>query len=515
MDETVHHLCATEQRSITRLRRGMEEQLSLPCGRSENIRLRLLDTFDWRLYRAGYLLEARSNSDRIKLLLRCRNGKACLYSDGPARTRLKAGDLPGKKLQSLLAPLLKERALIAMADLPGKTAFCEITDREGKITARLETVGVYFPGGGRRRRALAAYIAVQPLRGYEKDGERIVARLSRALQLGRTEPADTIFPRLDIRPAAYSSKVNVRLDREMSATEAVTRVLTANLDIMEQNLPGIFEEIDIEFLHDFRIASRRSRTLVDQVRGVFPAEPLDEFKAEFSRLSRLTSRPRDLDVFLSDIRSYTAEIRQTPGADLEPMKTQLMRHREKEYRHLLAELDSERFRRFLIDWRAFIIPDRKGAVSCPGDNIPVVKVAGKSIRRNYRKMLRQGEKASLDYNYESIHRLRKTGKRLRYLIDAFSSLYPDRDIARELRSLKKLQNNLGSIVDMHVQRDLLGTWKARMERNPGSSPGMLSAMETLMALTDKNEARAASAYRKQFQRFSSRANQRRFRDLFG
>ncbi|NIQ15515.1 MAG: CHAD domain-containing protein, partial [Candidatus Dadabacteria bacterium] len=94
-----------------------------------------------------------------------------------------------------------------------------------------------------------------------------------------------VFDSLDKTPGEYSSKLEINLDRDMPSHTALSSALIYNLDIMEKNEIGIMEDIDIEFLHDFRIAGRRSRSVLGQVRDVFPRSPLGRYKNFLSWLS--------------------------------------------------------------------------------------------------------------------------------------------------------------------------------------------------------------------------------------
>ena len=47
----------------------------------------------------------------------------------------------------------------------------------------------------------------------------------------------------------------------------------ALLGILVANEPGLRANLDTEFLHDFRVAVRRTRSLLGQIRHVFPPTP--------------------------------------------------------------------------------------------------------------------------------------------------------------------------------------------------------------------------------------------------
>ena len=85
------------------------------------------------------------------------------------------------------------------------------------------------------------------LRKFEAD------LISRTLaQLGR-QPVDP-------------SKLSVDLSPDMRADAALKRVLLHLLGTIEVNEKGTKTDIDSEFLHDFRVAVRRTRSALTQVK---------------------------------------------------------------------------------------------------------------------------------------------------------------------------------------------------------------------------------------------------------
>jgi CHAD domain-containing protein len=62
---------------------------------------------------------------------------------------------------------------------------------------------------------------------------------------------------------------------------------------------------------------------------------------------------------------------------------------------------------------------------------------------------------------ELIHQLRINCKKLRYLMEFFTPLFPPTKIKSLIRSLKLLQDNLGNFNDYSVQQQYLGKMQAQ------------------------------------------------------
>ena len=92
------------------------------------------------------------------------------------------------------------------------------------------------------------------------------------------------------------------LHSNLHAPEAVCRVLRIQFEIMKNNLSETLWGKDIELLHDFRVACRRSRSILSQLKSAFPEAVIKPFLEDFAWLSRLTRAVRDLDVFVLKLR---------------------------------------------------------------------------------------------------------------------------------------------------------------------------------------------------------------------
>ena len=114
-------------------------------------------------------------------------------------------------------------------------------------------------------------------------------------RLGASIRGDLSPPRVDLAPT-------VRADI------GARQIHLALVGILVANEPGLRANLDTEFLHDFRVAVRRTRSLLGQIRHVFPPDAVDHFSTEFSWLGRLTGPLRDMDVLVLGLRQRGAEV---------------------------------------------------------------------------------------------------------------------------------------------------------------------------------------------------------------
>lgn len=302
--------------------------------------------------------------------------------------------------------------------------------------------------------------------------------------------------------------MNVQLDRGMTIRRALPAILLSQLDMMESKIPGIRDDIDTEFLHDFRIANRRSRSLISGLKGALPAPVRGLGREFFSWLSKQTSTLRDIDVFLLAFRQYRQMLPAEMYEQLMPLQSFLEQRRKTERAALLDVLDSDRFRDYLRDWREALqeeTRDETGAAPAVAD------AATEAIWKAWKRMRKHGRQAAGARSDAALHELRISGKKLRYPLEAFRSLYPARDVERAIRQLRKLQNVLGDIVDCQVQQEYLSHWQKNF---PGRRHrDVKAAMDYLGRIYAKREKATKKMFQRHFDAFVSAGNRELFRSL--
>jgi CHAD domain-containing protein len=389
-----------------------------------------LDTFDWRLYRAGLTLQYQNDELILgELVQRTTNWR-------PPRTG--AVTLPAGPVADRIAPLIEPRALLVAATSRSTHLTLALLNADAKTVARVE---FDVPDGQPAR------LTVAGIRGYP-------AQVTRAADLLATtpdiEPAtltalEAAAPR---RPGEYTGKVSARISARQPAPAAIAVVLLDLLDTLEANVDGTLRDLDTEFLHDLRVSVRRTRSALKLLDGVLPGD-LTEMKAEFKWLGDVTTPVRDLDVHLLELGP--------DAGDLEPFRAHLARVRAREKRALTRQLRSERFATLVKDWRQTLtaIRDAKQPAKVPA----VSEVATATIAAARGKLLKKGAAITEESPAEDLHDLRKRGKELRYALEFFASVYP---AGTSLAELKRLQEVLGEFQDTEVQIDEIRAQAAAM-----------------------------------------------------
>jgi CHAD domain-containing protein len=501
---------------LAELERRLIEALALKLEGHGERRRSWRDSFDWRLWSADSELFQEKGNDQPALQWRSlANGESYGHLVGNDVPR-HVWDLPAGPFRDRLAPILEMRALLPLITVRSRYRALVQRNADGKLTLQIDIEeNRVAPARGGRYRPLDVRLTVTPVKGYEDPPQALTRLLDSELGL---MPADALLAKalaaIGREPGDYTSKLAVRLDREMRSDEAAKRILTELLENMVCNEQGIIDDVDSEFLHDFRVAVRRTRTALAQIKGVFPKSVFDRFRPQFAWLGQITTPTRDFDVYLLQFDDYRGALPPEVRGDLEPLHEFLQRHRAQEQAALVKGLQSMRYRRLVDAWRQFLASPGPHHSPLPNATRQIGNVAGHRIWKMYKRVIREGEEITTNSPDEALHELRKSCKKLRYLMEFFQSLFPTDQIKRSIKALKMLQDNLGEFQDLSVQTQTLRHFAGQMVSEGKVPSETLIAMGILVEQLAERQHRARERFVDRFEQFASTENREHFRGMF-
>ena len=480
-----------------------------------------LDTFDWRLYKAGLTLQFEQARRGGRLVLSRADGTPQAeqpVTRWPRRPGL-AEDLPPGPVRDRILVLTSPRALLPIVRAVSTVSVTRLLNADGKTVARLvaDHVTVTAPTGntaGGTTAELPPRLAVAYVRGYPGQAHKAADLLAGVP--GVAHASQSVFAAaltaLGRHPADYTSGVEAEITATMPAPVAVAKLLLRLLDTMELNVPGVLRDIDTEFLHDFRVAVRRTRSAIKLLGEVLPADLAEHYKTEFKWLGDVTTPVRDLDVHLLGFDAMAGQLVAASPADLEPLRAFLVRRRAREFRRLAAALRGPRFRAITQDWRKALLEVRdvdgpRGAVP-PRSPWPCPRPGARSGGSS-----RRAARSPTDSPPESLHDLRKRAKELRYLLEFFAPLHDPVAYRKVVSDLKQLQDCLGEFQDSEVQRAEIHTLADAMLAERAAPAATLLAMGEIAAKLTLSQAEARAEFAARFGRFAGPAGRERVRVL--
>ena len=165
-------------------------------------------------------------------------------------------------------------------------------------------------------------------------------------------------------------------------------------------------------------------------------------------------------------------------------------------------------------WHAVLESDLPVHSRLPNAIRPAIEVADERIMRIYERVLKQGQAIGPDSPVERLHDLRKSCKKLRYLMAFFESLYPKKKITALLIVLKSLQENLGDFQDYVVQAANMKHFSQQMMEEGDVPADTLVAMGILVEKLEEGQHQVREEFTKRFTKFALPENQKHFHDLF-
>jgi CHAD domain-containing protein len=406
---------------------------------------RWVDTFDRRLRRAGVTLQLSwgpiSEGDRAEITgvdvgspwsVPCFLPRARRNENGWRLEQL----LGRGPAASVLDPLLGGRALLPIARLRVRRHTVSLRDRRGQALGEARWEERLGSGQVLPR----TWLRVTLVGKQRRQAEELRNRLAQA---GGLQPSSGGWLAWLDQPGGPRA---MPIEPGEPSAEAVRRILRYLLEVVSANTPGVLADLDVEFLHDLRVAVRRARSAVKLVGDCLPGAGVARLAVDLRWMGDLTTPTRDMDVLLQAVSA-------SGDAAAEPLLRHLAERRAQGWSRLAAQMQSPRWKTALRRWAAVT----QGGTRPSRGGPTVEDLARDRAGRAYRRAYRIAARLAPDSPPEHFHRLRKRCKELRYLLEFFAPALDDGEYRELLTVLRSLQDCLGEFQDTQVQESELLT----------------------------------------------------------
>jgi CHAD domain-containing protein len=419
-------------------------------------------------------------------------------------------DLPEGPFRDALRPVIDVRAVMPLVTIVSSMIRQNVVNEDEKTVSHINTEKIHVSRNAYDKKTMML-IEVAPVRGYTVEFNDIIEKLE---ETGLEREEGNIFSialaAVGAKAGVYSSKPVFTLEPDMSSQEALRIIFRALLRIMNENEDGVAKDIDTEFLHDFRVAVRRTRSALTLTKGVFPAKTIDGFKTDFRALGWKSNELRDLDIYLQRRERYTEMLPPALRPGLGLLFNMITRERKEALRVFTEELNSDSYRRLISSWEEFLhAPEENG-----DDAEPVIVLAKSRIRKRYKKAVKLGKGIDESSSDRDLHTLRIECKKLRYYLEFFESLFPATEIKEVIAHLKRLQDNLGDYNDMHVQQERLKGYIPGMDPAADEGRDGIAAAGGLISELYLKQREIRSEFHERFGEFSGSEMKSLFDNLF-
>jgi triphosphatase len=419
-----------------------------------------LDTEDWRMARAGFVLHTRRHGRHDEITLKDTKSAP---ADG-LRQRLEVTeDLPEAGVAALGTDGPVGRRVHAVAGRRPVRQVLQVRTRRRPFVLRVGGVDaaelalddtMIVVGAGQRPMQLRR-VEVEVLPEWQDALEPIVRQLQAAcglqpatlsqfeaglLALGAVIPGPP-----DLGPTDVGADVRMG--------ELAYAVIRRQLAVLRAKEPGTRLGEDPEELHDMRVATRRLRAALDLFDEVLPVRAA-AFRTELGWMAAALGSVRDLDVQLEALDAMSeavvswGDVFGSDGHDpLSDLSSLLSRARDSARAGMLAALDSVRWDRLLNGMASMVRqgPLRRSAAT----RLPAAVAVPDLVGARHAAVMKAARRAKRTGVAADFHRVRIRCKRLRYSLEFTAELYGGRT-NRYTRRLTGLQNQLGLMQDAEV-----------------------------------------------------------------
>jgi CHAD domain-containing protein len=234
---------------------------------------------------------------------------------------------------------------------------------------------------------------------------------------------------------------------DMPVEDAARTVLTKRLEVVSEYLPLAVQapHEDIEHVHQLRVGTRRADAALKVFGDCLPRKGFQTIRKQLKRVRHAAGEARDWDVFLMALGEWSAKRppADTPGLDF--LRGHAFTKRQ------LAQESLREVGALPID--TSLLP---GVIQAPSDPKAPRALGPLAMftLANLMDELDRGIAADTgDYNH--LHQIRISGKRLRYAMEIFADCFtpPFRD--KMYPAIEAMQELLGNANDSHVAQQRL------------------------------------------------------------
>jgi len=434
-----------------------------------------LDTFDWTLFKKKLALRYRTSNGAfmyaIKGIEKMENGIAQriereISLDGPAAI---PSEITAKHIREQIDAMIYPRKLLEQIQIRTDRRPYRVVSPDGaKIELAFDATSFFLRGLHKPRRARKLHELEAELLHGPVNALHSLAALLEKISCGAPSTAsklETAIERLNVSIPSKKppEKYLVRLDDRLDL--AVRKILAYQFSRFREHLPGVHRDIDTEFVHQARVATRRMRSALRLFGDAIPQKTCAYLSGEMQWLGGLFGAIRDLDVFLLNLPIFRQQIDRFPERNMKVFDDWIHDHRCGPFEALTQGLHSLRYNNFELRFLRFLElplpmhPRASLAVKRVREVAPAV------IREKFDAVIKQGYRVLENPKMKQFHRLRIQMKRLRYVCEFMAPAY-DGALEPFIERTTEIQDCLGEMQDTVFTRGfiniLYSDWKSKL-----------------------------------------------------
>jgi len=241
----------------------------------------------------------------------------------------------------------------------------------------------------------------------------------------------------------------IDLDDGLTPAAAARHVVAAGIAQLQANEEGVLRSTDPEFVHQARIALRRTRSALRMFRRAIGEPQARAWRDALGEIAQALGVARDWDVFATETFPQLAAAHGDPAL-AKALAATIAKERRAARSTARDALGTKGYARTVLELARWIANDGAGAIVLES----LDDFAAATLRKRHKRLLRDAaDLASLPPPER--HRVRIDAKRLRYGTDALQSLFKHKRVREYRKALEGLQDALGAANDAATATALL------------------------------------------------------------
>jgi triphosphatase len=434
-----------------------------------------LDTFDWLLLKNKLALRFRISNGTAMYTLKsiepiedgiAKRMETEILLDKPVDVPTR---VPVKPIRKLVDGIIFPRKLLEHIQIrTDRRRYRLLSPERAEIELAFDTSGFSLRGLHKPRRTQR----LNELEAEIRNGSgTALEALSRLLSSKFNYPASTAskfevaIERFKITVPSKKPPENLRVRLDDRLDVAVQKILTYQMHRFQEQRPGVQCDIDTEFVHQARVATRRMRSALRLFRDAIPEGTAAYLQGELKWLGTLFGGVRDLDVFLLNLSRFKQQIERFPAKKKQAFENWIEKRRRAPLKALRRALESPRYNHFerrIMQFFERPLPLR------PRPSLalkPVREVAPVIITEKFDAVIEQGRALLANPKLKQYHLLRIQMKRLRYACEFMAPAY-DGGLDSFVERTVEIQDCLGELQDTVFTRKFIDgvfeDWKGKL-----------------------------------------------------
>jgi triphosphatase len=433
-----------------------------------------MDTLDWSLLK-----------NKLSLRYRLSNGKA-MYTlksvgdikDGIARRMENEivledaphdpTDIPVKTLRSQIRDVIYPRKLMEQILIhTNRWKYMAVSPEGTKLELDFDVSSFSANALFKPRHAPKLYeFEAEVLEGPETALIALASLLSSNFKYppSKLSKMESAMARLKVKPLTKTvpEKLKVKIDDRLDI--ALKKILEVEFNWFQEQLPGVLNDRDPEFVHQARVATRRMRSALVLFHDALPVKTVTYLEERLKWLGKLFGEVRNLDVFVINLNGYKEKIGKYPKEKRKALETLVVKQRRAPLKSLGEALKSRRYKALERQMTRLFVTTPKEAES-PASGRLISEVAPQLIIQKLENIIEQSQKTMANPELKEYHSLRIQMKRLRYALEFMAAPYGDvfNDVIKQTTDIQDCLGELqDTVFNQKFIRDIFKNWKGKL-----------------------------------------------------